>query len=104
MKNIKSVLALALVAGFASASFAQGTATPASPTAPAAKLTAPAPAVEKKVEDPKAAEPVKTEATKATVVKDEAKPVVKAEKRHHKAKKVEKTEAKKEVAPAPAAK
>jgi len=62
---IKTVIALAVAAGFATASFAQGTA-PTTPAAPAAKVTAPAPATaEKKVEAPKAAEPVKAEAAKA---------------------------------------
>ena len=59
---IKTVIALAVAAGFATASFAQGTtaATPATPATPAAKVTAPATATpEKKVEAPTAAEPVK---------------------------------------------
>lgn len=68
---IKTVIALAVAAGFATASFAQGT-TPATPAAPAAKITAPAPATaEKKVEAPKAAEPVKAETPKAEAVKSE---------------------------------
>jgi large subunit ribosomal protein L22e/colicin import membrane protein len=104
MKNIKSVIALALVAGFASTSFAQGNATPTPAATPASKMTAPAPVAEKKVEAPKAAEPAKTEAAKATVVKDEAKPAAKMEKHHHKAKKANKAEIKKEAAPAPMAK
>lgn len=57
---IKTVIALAVAAGFATASFAQGTtaATPATPATPAAKVTAPATATpEKKVEAPQAAEP-----------------------------------------------
>ena len=50
---IKSVIALAVATGFATASFAQTGTTP--PAAPAAKVTAPASAApEKKVEAPKA--------------------------------------------------
>lgn len=86
---IKTVIALAVAAGFATASFAQGT-TPATPAAPAAKVTVPAPATaEKKVEAPKAAEPVKAEAAKvATPAKAESPKVeaVKHEGEHSKAK------------------
>lgn len=74
---IKTVIALAVVAGFASASFAQGAAAtaPAGQTAPTAKVAAPAAGIiEKKVEAPKAAEPVKAEvvhaATPAKSVKE----------------------------------
>lgn len=101
MQNIKSVLALALVAGFASTSFAQGSAAPTTGTAPAAKVTASTAAPEKKVEAPKAAEPAKAEVGKtAEPAADAAKPV----KHQHKVKKVEKTGEKAEAAPAPLAK
>lgn len=101
MKNIKSVLALALVAGFASTSFAQGYTSPNTPAAPTAKVVAPAAATaEKKVEAPKAAEPAKVEVAKTTAAKDEAKPA-KVMKHHHKAKKAA---AKTEAAPAPMSK
>lgn len=86
---IKTVIAMAVAAGFATASFAQGNA-PATPAAPAAKVSAPAPATaEKKVEAPKAAEPVKAEAVKATTpAKAETSKVeaVKHEGEHNKAK------------------
>lgn len=88
MQVSKILVALTVAAGFASASFAQGTATPA--TTPTAKVTAPAPAAaEKKVEAPKAAEPVKAEAAKAaTPAKAETPKVeaVKHEGEHSKAK------------------
>ena len=91
MQVTKTLIALAVVAGFASSSFAQGTAT--APAAPAAKVAAPAPAAaEKKVEAPKAAEPAKVESAKtAEPAKEGAKPV----KHHHK-----KAAPKAEVAPA----
>ncbi len=62
MQVSKILVALTVAGGFVSASFAQGAAAPTSPVAPAAKVTAPAPATaEKKVDAPKAAEPVKAE-------------------------------------------
>lgn len=87
MNVTKSLIALTIAAGFATASFAQGTAAPAPAAAPAAKVVAPAPAAaEKKVEAPQAAEPMKAETTKS------AKPA-KALKHHHQAKKAVKAEA-----------
>ncbi|MEF8717520.1 MAG: amine oxidase [Candidatus Accumulibacter necessarius] len=60
---LKTVIALVAAAGFASTSFAQ-TGTPVA--APAAKVTAPAAAsAEKKMEAPKAVEPMKAETPKA---------------------------------------
>jgi hypothetical protein len=83
MQVSKLIVALTVAAGFASASFAQGTAVPAAQTAPAAKVTAPAPAAaEKKVEAPKAAEPVKAEA-KVEAVKPETKPAEHAKAKGH---------------------
>jgi len=74
MQVSKILVALTVAAGFVSASFAQGAAAPTTPSAPAAKVSAPAPATaEKKVEAPKAAEPVKTE-VKADAKGDVAKP------------------------------
>jgi hypothetical protein len=59
---LKTVIALAVAAGFASTAFAQ---TGAPVPATGAKLTAPAAAsAEKKVEAPKAVEPVKVDASK----------------------------------------
>ena len=85
MNVTKSLIALTIVAGFATASFAQGAAAPAAE--PTAKIVAPAPAAaEKKVEAPQAAEPMKAETTKS------AKPA-KALKHHHQAKKAVKAEA-----------
>lgn len=89
---LDKVIALALVAGFATASFAEG--------------AAPAPAgTDKKVEATKAAEPVKAEAAKSDVLKADTK--LAANEKHGKhekhAKKAVKTEAKTEAAaPAPA--
>lgn len=104
MQVTKTLIALAVVAGFAGTSFAQGAATPAATAAPAAKVVAPAPAAaDKKAEAPKAAEPVKAEAAKTTVAKDESKPV-KMVKHHHQAKKVDKTETTPAAAPAPTSK
>jgi hypothetical protein len=94
MQVSKILVALTVAAGFASASFAQGTATPATTPAPAAKVTAPAPAAaEKKVEAPKAAEPVKVEAKV-----EAAKPVEKSGEHHKHGHKT----VKKETKPAPA--
>ena len=71
---LKTIIALAIAAGFASASFAQTGSTNPN-TAPAAKVTAPAPmAAEKKVEAPKAAEPAKMDAAKTETPKAEATP------------------------------
>jgi len=115
MQVSKLIVALTVAAGFASASFAQGTTT-APVAAPTAKVTAPAPAVaEKKVEAPKAAEPAKVEAAKTEAPKaDAAKPVekhAKAKGHEHKAEKHEKhekaevkAEAKPATTPAPATK
>lgn len=109
MQVSKILVALTVAAGFVSASFAQGAAAPTTPSAPAAKVTAPAPATaEKKVEAPKVAEAVKTE-VKADAKGDMAKP---AKTTHtHKAKKAEHHAAKAEgstpapvVAAAPASK
>lgn len=76
MNVTKSLIALTIAAGFATASFAQGAAAPAAE--PTAKIVAPAPAAaEKKVEAPKAA------VTKPA----------KAVKHHHQAKKAAKAEA-----------
>ena len=93
MQVSKILVALTVAAGFASASFAQGTAAPAPQAAPAAKMAAPTPAVaEKKVEAPKAAEPVKAEA-KVEAAKPEAGTPVekhgKAQKHSHKMEKKE---------------
>ncbi len=75
MQVSKILIALTVAAGFASASFAQGTATPSA--------TLVTPAAEKKIEASKAAEPAKTETKIAS-----AKPVQKHAKSHgHKAKK-----------------
>jgi hypothetical protein len=104
MQVSKLIVALTVAAGFASASFAQGTAaTPA--TAPAAKVTAPAPATaDKKVEAPKAAEPAKVEAAKTEAPKaDAGKPVEKLAKskgHEHKVTKHEKAEVKADAKPA----
>jgi hypothetical protein len=100
MQVSKIIVALTVAAGFASASFAQGVAAPTTPSAPAAKVSAPAPATaEKKVEAPKAAEPAKAD-VKAEAKTEAAKP---AKTTHtHKAKKVEHHAAKAEgSAPAP---
>ena len=99
MQVSKIIIALAVAAGFASSSFAQGTTAPAPTAAPTAKVAAPAPAAaEKKVEAPKAVEPAKADAAKAAEpAKEAAKPV----KHHHKAKKAEVNT---EVAPAPVTK
>ena len=111
MQVSKLIVALTVAAGFTSASFAQGTAAPAPQAAPAAKVTPPAPAAaEKKVEAPKAAEPVKaegkTETAKPEVVK--AKGHEQKQAKHEKHEKAEgKTEVKPEakpVAPAPVSK
>ncbi len=102
MQVSKILVALTVAAGFASASFAQGAATPAPQTSPAAKVTAPAPAaVEKKVEAPKAAEPAKVEAAKTEAPKaDAGKPVEKhAKHKAEKHEKHEKAEAKTEAKP-----
>jgi hypothetical protein len=74
MQVSKLIVALTVAAGFTSASFAQGNATLTAPATPAAKASAPAPATtEKKIEAPKAAEPVKAEAAKsAAPAKSEA--------------------------------
>lgn len=104
MQVSKIVVALTVAAGFASASFAQGTATtPAA--APAGKVTAPAPATaEKKVEAPKAAEPAKVEAAKTETPKaDTGKPAEKhgkAKGHETKVEKHEKAEGKSEAKPA----
>lgn len=107
MQVTKTFVALAIAAGFASVSFAQGTSAPA-----AAKVSVPtAAAVEKKAEAPKAAEAAKTEAKTEAPKADQGKPATK----HGKAKghehQGEKHEAKAEgkpetkpAAPAPAAK
>jgi hypothetical protein len=73
---LKTLIALTVAAGFASASFAQ-TGAPAPANAPGVKVTTPAPTpavapVEKKLDAPKvevtkAVEPVKAEATKTNV-------------------------------------
>lgn len=104
MQVTKTLIALAVAAGFASAAFAQG-ATPATPAAPAAKVTAPASGVaEKKVEATKAAEPAKLETTKT----DTGKPAIKHAKAkghaHRGAKHEAKTEHLPAAAPAPASK
>lgn len=110
---LNKVITLALAAGFATASFAQ-TGSPA--PAPTAKL-APAPAAtEKKVEAPKAAEPVKAESTKAAApakMEGAKAETAKAETpasaahpvkvKHHHAEKAPKAETKGDT-PAPAAK
>lgn len=109
MQVSKILVALTVAAGFASTSFAQGLTAPATPTAPAAKVSAPAPAaVEKKVEAPKAAEPVKAE-VKADAKTVAAKPTKTSH--THKAKKAEQHAARTEgttptqvVAAAPASK
>jgi hypothetical protein len=104
MQVSKLIIALTVAAGFVSASFAQGNAAPAIPAVPATKATAPAPAaVEKKVEAPKAAEPVKAEAAKAETPKaDHGKPAEKHGKSKGRDKKAEhKSEA---VVPTPASK
>ena len=99
------VVALTVAAGFASASFAQGTtpATPATSAVPAAKVAAPAPAAaEKKAEAPKAAEPAKVEAAKTEAAKaDTGKPADKQGKAtgHEKQEKHAKAEGKTEVKP-----
>lgn len=97
MQVSKILVALTVAAGFVSASFAQGLTAPNTPAAPAAKVSAPARAsVEKKVEAPKGAEPVKAE------VKSEAKTFAAkpAKTVHtHKAKKVEQHAAKTEGTP-----
>lgn len=115
MQVSKIIVALTVAAGFASASFAQGT-TAAPAAAPAAKVTAPAPATaEKKVDAPKAAEPAKVDAAKSAAPKaDPAKPVEKTAKpkghghkaeKHEKHEKAEvKAEAKPATTPAPASK
>jgi large subunit ribosomal protein L22e/colicin import membrane protein len=71
---LKTLIALTVAAGFASASFAQ-TGAPAPAAAPAAKAAVAAPAaVEKKLEAPKAAEPMKAEAGKTETAKTGVKP------------------------------
>ena len=111
MQVSKLIVALTVAAGFASSSFAQGTATPAPQAAPTAKVTAPAPAAaDKKVEAPKATEPAKVEAAKPEAPKaDAGKPVEKAAKakghehkseKHEKHEKHEKAEVKAETKPA----
>ncbi len=110
MQVSKILVALTVAAGFASASFAQGAATPAPQTAPAAKVTAPASvAVEKKVEALKAGEPAKVEAAKTEAPKaDAGKPVEKHAKhkaeKHEKHEKVEAKAESKPAAPAPTSK
>lgn len=106
MQVSKLIVALTVAAGFASASFAQGSAAPAPQAAPTAKVVAPAPAAaEKKVEAPKAAEPAKVEAAKAETPKANAgKPVEKHSKAKAKSHKTEKHEAAPAATPAPAAK
>lgn len=100
MQVTKTLIALIIAAGFASAAFAQGTTptTPATLAAPAAKVTTPAPAAsEKKVDALKAAEPAKLEAARGEVHKDDAgKPVNK----HANAKVEAKAEVKPEAKPA----
>lgn len=82
MQVSKILVVLTVAAGFASASFAQGTTAPAPQAAPAAKVTAPAPAAaEKKVE-------AKVEATKP----EAGKPVEKHSKAQKHGHKVEKKE------------
>lgn len=132
MQITKTLIALSVAAGFASGAFAQGAVQPATPAAPAAKISAPAPAavekkveaaksvapaVEKKVEAVKAVEPLKAEVAKPEAVKaDAGKPAAPAEKAkgHEKhaaksaekqlEKQAEKAEAKAEVKrPAPVA-
>lgn len=115
MQVTKTLIALTVAAGFASAAFAQG-ATPAPTAAPAAKIMAPATATaEKKVEAPKASEPAKVEAAKTEAPKaDTGKPVekhamakIKAHEHKgemHAAKAEVKAEAKPAAAPAPATK
>jgi hypothetical protein len=99
MQVTKTLIALAVVAGFASSSFAQGTTTaPATPAAPTAKVVAPAPvAAEKKVEAPKATEVAKADTVKAAEpAKEGAKPV-----KHHHKKAAKKAEAAPAATPAP---
>lgn len=104
MQVSKILVALTVAAGFASASFAQGTAAPTPQAAPAAKVTAPAPAAaEKKVEAPKAAEPVKAEAKVEAAKPEAGKPVEKHSKAQKHGHKVEKKEVTAPAA-APAAK
>lgn len=111
MQASKILVALAVSAGFISASFAQGSA-PAVQAAPAVKVAAPAPvAVEKKAEAVKVAEPAKAavakaETPKVEAAKPEGKPAkVHKHKKHEKHEKAEmKPEAKPAVVPAPAAK
>lgn len=121
MQVSKLIVALTIAAGFTSVSFAQGNATLTAPASPAAKVSAPAPATaEKKVEAPKAAQPVKVDAaksaapTKGEAVKSEAaktsdaKPAAPHDKANGHAKKAEhKPEVKAEAktsTPAPASK
>jgi hypothetical protein len=69
---LKTIIALTVAAGFASAAFAQTGAPAPTPTnAPSVKVTVPAPTpavapVEKKMDVTKAAEPVKADASKTT--------------------------------------
>lgn len=88
MQVTKTLIALAVAAGFASASFAQGS----TPAAPAAKATVTA---EKKMEAPKAAEAPKA---------DVGKPVAKHAKAKGHAHKSGKHAGKTTMAPAPASK
>jgi hypothetical protein len=105
MQVSKILVALTVAAGFASASFAQGTtpATPVTSAAPATKVAAPAPAAaEKKVEAPKAGEPAKVEAAKTEAAKaDTGKPAEKQGKAagHEKQEKHAKPEGKTEPKP-----
>ena len=115
---IKTVIALAVAAGFASAAFAQGPGPAPSSTssAPATKVVAPAPAAaDKKIEAPKAVEPAKAETAKPTpaAASESGKTEVKDEKQEHPAKpkkharkavKTDTTAAAKTEAPVPATK
>lgn len=92
---LNKVIALAIAAGFASASFAQPAVAPAPAAAPTAKVTSTTPAATtEKAEAAKAAEPVKAAADKG-----EAKPVKVKHSRHKAGKHVAKAET-----PAPEAK
>jgi len=75
MTVTKTLVALTIAAGFATASFAQGMTptTPATPSVTAAKVTAPAPtATETKGEVQKIAEPAKMDAAKTETHKADA--------------------------------
>jgi len=105
MQVSKLIVALTVAAGFASTSFAQGSAAPTPQAAPAVKMSAPAPATaEKKIETPKAAEPAKAEAKIEAAKPEAGKPVEKhgkSKSQVHKGEKPVKAEVKPEAKPAP---